>query len=120
MGKVNASELEGAALDYCVAMAIGETLSCEAIQDGFILVGAGEGNDPQRRFSPSSDWSHGGPLIEREEVTLDPSRSGSWSAATGNGFWFDGSGPLIAACRAIVSGILGGTVEIPDELLQTP
>lgn len=46
------SELTGAQLDYWVARAEGMEPSV----------------DSQMRFMPSSDWAHGGPIIERERI----------------------------------------------------
>ena len=73
-------------------------------------------------FEPSTNWSHGGPIIERENI--DVTRKEQWEA------WLDnhdpegvvdasfGSGPtpLIAAMRCFVASRLGDEVEIPEEL----
>ena len=62
------SELSGALLDYWVARAEGKVLSSEwdtSRTDG-VLIGTGEGD--LERFAPSTDWAHGGPIIEREQI----------------------------------------------------
>ena len=72
------------------------------------------------KFSPSTDWSQGGPIIERERI--DVSYTGLlWGAARQlNEYeepdeWF-GPTPLIAAMRAYVASKLGDEVEIPEKL----
>lgn len=109
MAKIKTSELQGAALDYAVA-------KCE--RD---LLPSG-GAMTQTWPNYSTDWSQGGPIIEREGITLQKSRT-SWKAeleredsAYRYGF---GRGPsqLIAAMRCYVASKLGDQVEIPDALM---
>lgn len=69
-------------------------------------------------FLPSTDWSQGGPIIERERITLDPfDDSPNW-CATIPGYMYRvyGPTPLIAAMRCYVASKLGDEVEIPEEL----
>lgn len=77
-------------------------------------------------FSPSTNWGQGGPIIERERITLRVSTmpSTAWAA------FYDvpgeyharirqrGPTPLIAACRCFVASKLGDSVEVPDELIK--
>lgn len=68
-------------------------------------------------FTPSTDWSQGGPIIERERITL---------IACDNDFEAqsrttplaceEGPTPLIAAMRCFVASRLGDEVDVPDEL----
>jgi hypothetical protein len=81
-------------------------------------------------WAPSTDWSQGGPIIEREGIGLiqyregevDPEDVGTWCAsyvpdAFGlEGISFHGPTPLIAAMRCFVASKLGDEVEVPDEL----
>lgn len=103
--KTKTSELEGAALDWAVAVATGLGMSYarRAHQCG---------------FRPSTDWSQGGPLMTRLEMLT-----------RGHGIWYaipicvdvielSGYTPLVAAMRAIVASELGDEVDIPDELLE--
>jgi Protein of unknown function (DUF2591) len=100
------SVLQGAALDWAVA-------KCEDKQ--------GKGLD----WVPpnySTDWSQGGPIVERERIALCPGYL--WEASKD----FDAIGgdtdtavehgltPLIAAMRCYVTSKLGDEVEIPEEL----
>lgn len=75
----------------------------------------------------STDWSKGGPIIEREEIGIRrnaPCSTGrEWEAfgsitAKGAGYrWGYGRTPLIAAMRCFVASKLGEEVDIPDDLL---
>jgi len=115
------SELEGALLDYWVAMANGESAEVQTY---------GSGDEVKRicvifcrEFAPSTSWAQGGPIIERQKIEiLHPGgiyEGGEWTAGIGedrDGDWkFFGQGgtPLIAAMRAYVASKYGETV--PDE-----
>lgn len=84
-------------------------------------------------YSPSTDWSQGGPIIEREAIEIHPvycdDKLFCWEASGHNleydevGEYINGSDhrqdsltPLIAAMRCYVTAKLGDKVEIPDEL----
>jgi hypothetical protein len=73
-------------------------------------------------YSPSTCWSSGGPLIEREHIEIITAWDHGWEAGinclTGDGMsaGFGGLGqrgetPLIAAMRAYVASKFGDTVE---------
>ena len=65
----------------------------------------------------SSDWAQGGPILEREGISIYRMTS-DWSAAYNpSGTPQDGPTPLIAAMRCYVSNRLGSEVEVPEELL---
>jgi hypothetical protein len=76
-------------------------------------------------FSPATDWAHGGPVIEREEVELTFDRPNEtdtlWRAEMfdlkGVSIAYEyGPTPLIAAMRCYVASKLGDEIEIPEEL----
>ena len=73
-------------------------------------------------FKPSTDWMQGGPIIEREGISLYLDTNNLWQANIfdGNpavfGTGVEGETPLIAAMRCYVASKLGDEVEIPDEL----
>jgi hypothetical protein len=87
-------------------------------------------------FATRSDWSRGGPIIERESMERgcrcgDPSRpvwassltTRDWSRGSRHrdavfGVWLRGPTPLIAAMRCYVASKLGDEVEVPDELIK--
>ena len=75
----------------------------------------------------STDWSQGGPIIEREAVAVSPVRPSDgygWVARIWHGkprMFNDfpvtyGPKPLIAAMRCYVASKLGDEAEVPDEL----
>ena len=78
-------------------------------------------------FRPSTDWSQGGPIIEREQIALNllfnqaPERL--WMASATGGSHSPsvvqyGPTPLIAAMRCYVASKLGDEVDIPKELME--
>jgi len=73
-------------------------------------------------FWPSTDWSQGGPIIEREGIRLHRSHTGAWWAASEAtpGAPISGPTPLIAAMRCVVDSTLGDEVDIPEGLCSTP
>ena len=97
------SELTGTALDWVVAKAIGEY-------------------KPVAVPSYSTDWAQGGPIIERERITLIHPRWDGWTAhkyddrVEDESYTLDGPTPLIAAMRCYVASKLGDDVDIPEEL----
>lgn len=116
--KVKTAELIGPALDWAVAQREGKAYGYR-----YQLV------DDCRHFvpySPSTDWSQGGPIIERERVGVWPSNSieGMWASRPNYEVYPErlpanyGPTPLIAAMRAFVASELGGEIEIPEELLK--
>ena len=75
-------------------------------------------------WAPDTDWSQGGPIIERERVDLLHCHPGSVYHNSGvNGIasmrslFADGPTVLIAAMRCYVASKLGDEVEVPEELL---
>lgn len=66
----------------------------------------------------STDWSHGGPIITREKISIR-----QWvdvpvvNAYMPNSDWsFDAASPLIAAMRCYIASKLGEEVLVPEEL----
>jgi len=105
------SELTGAALDWAVE-------KCEKLGRDFM-------------FKPSTNWSHGGPIIEREGLGVSqynniPDRpENRWlcmkyetGMLVGNSksLFAYGPTPLIAAMRCYVASKLGDEVEVPDDV----
>jgi len=101
------SELTGAALDWAVSKCEGFTWEQGDLDAGEYGPG----------FKPSTDWAHGGPIIEGEYMYLE--YSGIWRAyctQNGNSFLSVGSTPLIAAMRCYVASKLGDDIELPEDL----
>ena len=77
-------------------------------------------------YQPSSNWTQGGPIIERERIELkipEAKEFGQWIAlitdASGDYIHRSGPTPLIAAMRCFVENRLGSEVEIPDILCNS-
>ena len=126
------SELTGPALDYMVHVALGHSMhSCAYWLEKYA--------DEQRRDmceAYSTNWSHGGPIIEREGIPIRKHSGGTWYAHMNLGDgeraqwhkheWvtskvqkqvrFDGPTPLVAAMRCYVASKLGDEVAVPEEL----
>lgn len=121
------SELTGPALDWAVAK------SCGCAPRAFVEKDCGQGAiRPLSRwcgvdvtpcghtvYSPSTNWSQGGPIIERDRI--DSYYNGNWNAclqsdATGDPDYWTGPTPLIAAMRCFVASRLGDEVDVPAEL----
>lgn len=125
--KVKTSEIKGLALDWAVAKA-NKVFAPEGFYAGFRAI---DGklhlisdsrdvfNDP---YCPSTNWSQGGPIIEREKIDLIYSYGDEWGAY-GNEPYIDervtasGPTPLIAAMRCFVASKLGDVVDVPEELV---
>ena len=133
--KIKTSELTGAALDWAVA-------KCEGVKGAHIYKGLQWPVPPHSDYvavgldmcgnqdvlAYSTDWSQGGPIIEREKIKVFPNVGGTWTAqvkthaedgtASGQIIWHSGSGltPLIAAMRCYVASKLGDEVEVPNEI----
>ena len=97
------SELTGAALDWAVAQATG-------FDNGNWLP------------DYSTEWCHGGAIIESENISITGTNFPWWECDTG---WYahigdryaHGETPLIAAMRCYVASKLGDEVEVPEELM---
>ena len=129
--KHKTSELTGAQLDQAVAKSLGYSFCAEIDQQ----VVSGDGGmavffsscyaviDRQLvRFSPSSCWRDGGPIIERKRISVmeDADERGTWHACMEFNFQGGIYGPngegathLIAAMRALVDAEYGAEVELP-------
>ena len=104
--KVKIENLTGAALDWAVGRIEGVS---------YMLHG---------HIAYSQAWEHGGPIIERERITVrfDPEcvwlfpAQAAWVANyEGVGEWH-GPTPLIAAMRCYVASEYGDSINVPDEL----
>ena len=111
--KIKTSELDGAQLDWAVKKAIKK-------DGGYFL--------PSKNYkdiSHSTNWAHGGPVIEQEVINLgrhtwDDSGVIRWGASKAGLFqgapFSVGPTPLIAAMRCYVASKLGEEVEVPHGL----
>lgn len=122
MVEVKTAELIGSALDWAVAQ-----IEKPA---NLICLNSFNGGPRTRGNLPhySADWSQGGPMIEKYDITFmrgvegadekyfavmaAPSRTSIGQQTAG------GETHLIAACRAIVAAKLGDVVSVPAELVN--
>ena len=122
--KIKTKDLTGAALDWAVAKCMGY------VEQG--VYGTPEFRDSEvylcycgavlnSCYSPTTDWVLGGPIIERERISIR-----QWTNVPlvhaympqDNAPWLsDGTSPLIAAMRCYVTSKLGDEVDVPEELM---
>ena len=121
--KIKTSELTGATLDWAVAIALGYKPGTELFVGSFgPLFGKGY-KWPSIRMTKgnwSENWSQGGPIIERENISLQQGRPPAYPTqwlASMVGCMYTGPTPLIAAMRCYVASKLGDEVDVPEELL---
>ena len=137
------SELIGPTLDWAVAKALGHQIARDALLDeaamhgstmrGFTIRGwwiSGLAADPNKwmhlsKFSPSTNWSQGGPIIEREGVSIvQEGDAAEWVGSVYNyetedwHLYTSGPTPLIAAMRCYVASKMGDEVDVPAELIK--
>lgn len=135
--KIKTQDLIGPALDWAVAECEGMRIDVDDPTDPWLTVD-GIADLPLYSYSPSSNWSLAGPIIEREGINLRAVRKeghsmdGDWLAAFDHGntgeivhwvkretwhrHYLTGPTPLIAAMRCFVASKLGDEIEVPDEL----
>jgi hypothetical protein len=110
------SELTGAKLNYWVAKADNVTLSRFPRRAERLILPSGE------KYSPSTDWSQGGPIIHKHRIQLHPYESpeleGFWRAcmiskSAGIRLYISSDDPLQSAMRCYVASKFGD--EVPDE-----
>jgi hypothetical protein len=106
MKTIKTSELQGTALDWAIQQ-------CEGQRKDIDFLWWTED------YSPSTDWAQGGPIIERERISVW-ARGNEWAAETfipnHQGDEQEGPTPLIAAMRCYVASKFGNEVEIHEEV----
>lgn len=118
------AELTGAALDWAVAKCEGHDTEFAKLRSDLIYVLVWKccpltgDKEVQHEFEPSTDWSQGGPIIQRENLELVPLCPGTWRAISVGRDWYNGRTPLEAAMRCYVASKLGDEVDVPAELLS--
>ena len=120
------NELTGAALDWAVAKCEGPNSVASCYYDDDAPLWLEEAPEPE--WKPSTDWAQGGPIIEREGISLtsyldekDPYWIGSvecqYRDFNAIAYYEEcGPTPLIAAMRCYVASKLGDSLDIPEEL----
>lgn len=142
MARIKVKEATGASLDWLVAKCEGYTpepwhtyvylgMPNQRIVDRGVTIGERD-EFGQTGYEPSIDWAKGGPILEREGITvmkysskcIDVIPEEAWYSCTQE-HWGDyreceahGPTALITAMRCYVAYKLGSEVEVPDELLE--
>lgn len=126
------AELTGSALDWAVAKAKG-FLMVMTYGQARVCVRKTYSFEDDVLWRASTDWSQGGPIIEREGIATWRMNNGEWIAVfpgkfgyTGDNYYIDvetfdgeeGPTPLIAAMRCFVASKLGDEIDVPKELMQ--
>ena len=126
---IETRNLSGAALDWAVATCEGHKVEMwhtyrylglphQEITERGVTIGERD-EFGQTGYEPSSNWAHGGPIIERERIGLTPMPDGTWCAQGKNlRPHFHNPAPLIAAMRCYVASKLGDEVNVPEELIE--
>jgi hypothetical protein len=114
------ADLTGAALDWAVAKCEGVTVWYDDLPQVLRTT-----KGLEKEYSPSDNWAQGGPIIEREGISVEYNRAEFtwlWTAYKLGDPHEDnpegGPTPLIAAMRCYVASKLGAEVEIPEELKE--
>ena len=123
MVKVETIGLEGSALDYVVAKLNPSKYGSVCFDPVTKRVYQTEGlRQIGVNFSPSTDWKQGGPIIEREKISVLEAGQFWGARPLQNGIApikdSYGKNPLIAAMRCYVASKLGDVVEIPEALAK--
>jgi hypothetical protein len=126
--KIKTQDLEGPALDWLVCKALGlidleVKIGANSMTKAVVIDECGLLFDMRYgiQVRPSTDWSQGGPIIEREWIALEflagagDAGMDVWVASI-RGIDECGPTPLIAAMRCYCCAKLGDEVEIPEEL----
>jgi hypothetical protein len=107
------SELNGAELDYWVARAEGIPRGNIFLGKQYCTVDLSEDSLRSEPYSPSTDWSQGGPIIQKYGISLGHKGDGKYDAKFLAGKPMTGMNALQATCRLVVALRFGG--EVPDE-----
>ena len=121
--KVKTTNLFDTPLDWAVAKCLGVTPIAvrKNYSEGWLLYSHPNATIP---LEYSSKWSQGGPIIEREKISVELKPHGYWMASFQNNYADEkeflslGPTPLTAAMRCFVASLLGDEVDIPEELLK--
>lgn len=104
--------LNGALLDYWVGRAEGKINT--PFTGPFEIEVEREWETESVPYSPSSDWSQGGPIIEREGIESGLLGNGEYYATRTRVYVFKAKTQLVAAMRCFVASKYGESVPCPD------
>lgn len=122
--KVKTADLIDLSLDWAVAECLGATRIQLYEYSGRRMVRVSLPEGIHAPWEPSRYWGQGGPIIEREHISVDNRKGDPCRAFKGTPVHYEFSmfapegQPLIAAMRCFVASRLGDEVDIPEELLK--
>ncbi len=114
-------ELNGIALDYAVTLIENPDALKYGIDD-WRQRSKYQTKNREFLFRWASSWAQAGPIIEREQISIEYHMStNEWLATRIEGpavseEW--GDSPLVAVMRCYVAAMLGDEVDIPNELME--
>ena len=122
--KIKTREATELQLDWLVAKCEGHESRCPWLleKEGYAAWQSYENAWGNPLPNYSTNWAQGGPIIDREGISLIRQTPDRWVSEYSNGCdRFDharshGPTPLIAAMRCYVASKMGEEVEVPDEL----
>ena len=103
---MKAHELTGNDLNKAVAKCEGYEIVRMRGNEITFLDRTDDGALNERQIGYSTDWSQGGPIIEREGLTITHQQN-QWAAQTDDDLFAFGPTPLIAAMRCYVASKQG-------------
>lgn len=121
--KIQTKDLTDLALDWVMAKCDDRTFTIKFANKPCITLW--ETNAYGVTYSPSTYWSQGGPIIERESISVIPFDD-RWEARCASSLTparfmeRRGPTPLIAAMRCYCASKFGDEVDVPDELITNP
>lgn len=124
--KLQTKDLSGAALDWAVAKCEESDAMCFVVgcrlPSGGVYVGGGvESAVFVHDYTPSTDWSQGGPLVENGCMNVGCEAGVWWAEFTDADmvtYGENGDSALQAVCRTLVLARLGPEIEVPAELCE--
>ncbi|QYY33674.1 DUF2591 domain-containing protein (plasmid) [Cupriavidus pinatubonensis] len=127
MAYIKTQDLNGAALDWAVATCEIPNLDSGSARhlEHFLTLRSEDVHYDQDlkqhrtgRFRYSERWDQGGPIIEREGISVQKWSDGSWRSYLKMSVELSGPTSLVAAMRCYVATTLGNEVAVPDDLLK--
>jgi hypothetical protein len=115
--KIKTATLIGPQLDWAVAKWEGKNgiLHDDGITRCIVI--AAPSGVYKGTWKPTANWSQGGPIIEREGISVIFHDNGAWTASNSNGkVCEEGVTSSIAAMRCFVASKLGDEVDVPEDL----
>lgn len=110
---VNVEDLSNTQIDWLVAKLTHSTEYGQSAHTKYTIIKDGD------YFFPSTNWGHGGPLIEQYNISLieDYGKYKSYmSSGLTKGILCYGKTPLVAAMKCFIQAKLGTGVNVPNYL----